>query len=218
MSGAQESAPPIDGRQMQCNQGPGPAQMAHRSDRVHPGMSSCPIVKQANGASASPFAVTLGGGVPRLPAMNTLGERLASARKRAGLSQERLATVIGLTRTRVWQLENATEAGSIHAEPLLRAAKTLKVDPWWLLTGEGEAPPGTAEGAAVYTAGGLAPMSTAQLSSRYSKLPEALKLSISQVIETLSKVTDERYQAYVEQTRKHNAKRDLAEAGGKRRR
>lgn len=73
----------------------------------------------------------------------TFGDRLAGAREAAGLSQEELATRLGV---RLETLESwEDDAADPRANRLQMVAGMLNVSLMWLLTGEGEgldAPPG----------------------------------------------------------------------------
>jgi SOS-response transcriptional repressor LexA len=64
-----------------------------------------------------------------------LGDRIRIARKRAGLTQEKLAEKIGITYPTMNKYERGHRIPS--AELLARIAKILGCDPGWLLSGEG---------------------------------------------------------------------------------
>lgn len=66
------------------------------------------------------------------------GERLRSARKAAKLSQEQLAARTGhaCSQANISKLESGTATGSEYTAHLARA---LRVDAYWLATGEGSA-------------------------------------------------------------------------------
>lgn len=63
------------------------------------------------------------------------GERLAFARKRAGLSQSELARRVGLRSTAVSAIESGVTKASGKVASI---ARTLDCDPFWLETGDGD--------------------------------------------------------------------------------
>ncbi len=90
--------------------------------------------------------------------METLGERLKEARRRAGLSQSALARRIGVTPQSIQAIECGRVLGSRHAVAM---ARVLEVSPDWLSNGYG---PMQVEGMAMMTrqeAGAQAPESEA---------------------------------------------------------
>lgn len=66
----------------------------------------------------------------------TMGQRLTLAREAAGLSRPQLAKKVGLTRAAVNQWE-ADAVKGIKPENLLNVCEVLKIEPWWLVFGEG---------------------------------------------------------------------------------
>lgn len=71
--------------------------------------------------------------------MDSLGNRLFRARKARGLTQEALASAIGVSRGVIFNLEkDKTEPQAIVANALCR---TLQIEKSWLLTGEGQMEP-----------------------------------------------------------------------------
>lgn len=66
--------------------------------------------------------------------MNTFGDRLKSARKEIGLTQQALAKVAGISQATVADIERGRNKGSTES---LQLAKALKVSPDWLATGKG---------------------------------------------------------------------------------
>lgn len=66
--------------------------------------------------------------------MNTLGERLKAARKNNGMTLRDLAAKAGCTYALISQIETGTNKKS-HLIP--RFASVLKVDPLWLMQGDG---------------------------------------------------------------------------------
>ena len=68
--------------------------------------------------------------------MNRIGNRIKTARKAAGLTQQQLAQSVGVSRPAVTQWETE-EATAIGGENLVRVAAVLKVRERWLMTGEG---------------------------------------------------------------------------------
>jgi transcriptional regulator with XRE-family HTH domain len=75
-------------------------------------------------------------------AVQTLGDRLASARDAQGLSAAQLARRVGVKTETL----HAWEAGRSGPRPnvLLRLSGMLNVSPTWLLTGTGDSPAATA--------------------------------------------------------------------------
>lgn len=68
--------------------------------------------------------------------MKTLGERLKDARKSKGLSQEALASSVGVSRGVIQNLEyNRAEPQPIVIKAI---CNTLNINENWLLTGEGD--------------------------------------------------------------------------------
>ena len=66
--------------------------------------------------------------------MNTPGERVKQCRIELGMSQTKLASLVGITKAAVGRLE-AGKSGSPTPENLFSYAKALKVSPEWLITG-----------------------------------------------------------------------------------
>ena len=64
-----------------------------------------------------------------------VGTRIASARKKAGLSQAELAALIGRSPNTVNRYERHQR--EVGVEDLIRLADSLGCDPCWLLTGDG---------------------------------------------------------------------------------
>lgn len=69
-----------------------------------------------------------------------LGQRLKEARKKAGLTQSALATAVGISQSTYQELETGKSKKSAH---LTEIAGVLKVDPYWLATGQGAEDPDT---------------------------------------------------------------------------
>jgi len=73
-----------------------------------------------------------------IPHMKTfLQDRIRSARKEAGLTQQALSDKIGIARAAVAQWETGATT-SIEGNNLMRAAKALGVSAQWLIDGTGE--------------------------------------------------------------------------------
>lgn len=70
----------------------------------------------------------------------TLSKRIREAREAAGLTQQQLADACGITDGTVSAWENGKAKG-ILADNLFAAADKMGVDPRWLATGIGTAPP-----------------------------------------------------------------------------
>lgn len=72
--------------------------------------------------------------------MQTFGERILWCIERIGTSQAKLAREAKVTPASIsdWA-RNISRPDNIKAEPLVRAARFLQVDPLWLLTGIGGA-------------------------------------------------------------------------------
>lgn len=71
--------------------------------------------------------------------MNTIGDRVKAVRSLRRLSQLDLSEKIGLSTPSISSIENNRSAPT---ETLLNLAKVLKVDPNWLIHGEGVTPEG----------------------------------------------------------------------------
>lgn len=63
--------------------------------------------------------------------MRTLGERLSSARQRAGLTQDALAKKAGITRVAISKAEQGLTK-SFNGDTLLKVATALNCSPQWL--------------------------------------------------------------------------------------
>lgn len=68
--------------------------------------------------------------------LDTMGDRLAAARKDARMSRPQLAKQCGLTRAAIQQWENGT-VKAIRPVNLLRVCEVLGIEVRWLVTGEG---------------------------------------------------------------------------------
>ena len=94
--------------------------------------------------------------------MKTLGERIAHYRKLCKLTQAALGATVGLDQTVISKLEK----GDMHeTSKVARIARALKVDAYWLDTGEGEPTPFYAQTAE----GRLAAMSVDGMHSRQER-------------------------------------------------
>lgn len=67
--------------------------------------------------------------------METLGQRLKTARKAKGLTLEQLAALVGLRQPTISRLERGSTQSS---SSILTIAKALDIDPMWLQFGEGK--------------------------------------------------------------------------------
>jgi transcriptional regulator with XRE-family HTH domain len=67
--------------------------------------------------------------------VDALKERLAEALKHAGKSRGQLAAVLGVTEAAIGALVRGTSK-QMTGENLIRAARFLGVNPYWLATGE----------------------------------------------------------------------------------
>lgn len=63
------------------------------------------------------------------------GQRLNAARTAAGITQQQLADMVGLSRSSVANIEGGRQAPL--AEQVIQHADVLGIDPHWLLTGRG---------------------------------------------------------------------------------
>ena len=68
----------------------------------------------------------------------TLGQRIRAARKRENLSQEVVATALGVTKQAVSGWERGKETPEVPK--LIPLARKLKIPVEWLLDGQGEPP------------------------------------------------------------------------------
>ena len=68
------------------------------------------------------------------PRRTPFGRRAYAARKQAGLTQTRLAEIIGVTQTAIYKLENLAREGSSFT---VQIAECCNVNPLWLATGKG---------------------------------------------------------------------------------
>jgi transcriptional regulator with XRE-family HTH domain len=82
--------------------------------------------------------------------MDTLGNRMKEARARRGMSQARLAKLLGLGQSTIASIENGRNRGS---GSLVQIAAALAVSPLWLAEGKGppDADPAAALGAQLST-------------------------------------------------------------------
>ena len=69
--------------------------------------------------------------------MSSLGERVKQLRKAAGLSQPKLAMLVGIKQPSLSYIEN-NPSNEIKQETLLALAMHLNTTPQWLSKGEGE--------------------------------------------------------------------------------
>lgn len=69
------------------------------------------------------------------------GDRIRRARKAAGLTQEQLAEIVGVSRPTITQWETGSTK-TMRFEHIFKAARALQKNPEWLITGQGhEKPP-----------------------------------------------------------------------------
>ncbi|MDH3510017.1 MAG: helix-turn-helix domain-containing protein [Gammaproteobacteria bacterium] len=69
--------------------------------------------------------------------MSSIGERMKHKRIERGLSQKHIADIAGVTNAAVSKWE-ANGGDSMSAVVALRISRHLKVNPFWLIRGEGE--------------------------------------------------------------------------------
>lgn len=69
-----------------------------------------------------------------------LKDRIKQARKTAGLTQDQLAKLVGVSRPSVGMWEGG-QTKTIEGENLVRTAYATGTDPLWLATGEGQMHP-----------------------------------------------------------------------------
>jgi transcriptional regulator with XRE-family HTH domain len=70
--------------------------------------------------------------------METLAQRLETTRRRRLMTQADLARSAEVALITVTRLENSGEGANPRPETIRRLARALKVDPAWLLFGEGD--------------------------------------------------------------------------------
>ena len=68
--------------------------------------------------------------------MDTLGQRLETARRRRVMTQAELSQAAGVALITVTRLENDVGSGNPRPETVRRLARALEVDPAWLLFGD----------------------------------------------------------------------------------
>lgn len=78
--------------------------------------------------------------LPRMNATSTGSSRLKEARDAAGLSQAKLAELVGVSRAAVNQWENG-DIKSLRPENLFKVARALNCSAEWLATGNGSKEP-----------------------------------------------------------------------------
>lgn len=72
------------------------------------------------------------------PTMTNIGHRIKAARARAGVTQQWLATRVGVSRAAVAQWERETDPTVPEHDRILKVAEALGVSAAFLITGEGE--------------------------------------------------------------------------------
>ena len=73
-------------------------------------------------------------------AAETIGDRIKRAREEAELTQQQLGDLVGISASAISQLEGGSSK-SPNPTNLFKAARALKKNPEWLITGEGEESP-----------------------------------------------------------------------------
>lgn len=76
--------------------------------------------------------------------MAMIGDRIKQSRKEKGLTQEKLARLVGVTKSAVSQWEN-NQVTSIEGANLYKLAEVLCENPFWLLHGKGRGTPNDME-------------------------------------------------------------------------
>lgn len=105
-----------------------------------------------------------------LPATETLGIRLRTARQRKSWTQQKLATRANTTQSVIQKIE---EGKSVRPRNLVAIAKALKVEPSWLMFGVSETAPLSPEAIAVAKA--------------WSELPEPERSTVRDSVMRLAK-------------------------------
>ena len=98
------------------------------------------LLNNAEHGKVHPAKQFLGDGVPRKgrePDMATVGGRIAAARATKGLTQEKLAERIGVTKSAISQWERGG-IEKLTAANMLKLAKTLEASAEWLWYGKDE--------------------------------------------------------------------------------
>lgn len=114
----------------------------------------------------------------------SIAARIRKARLKAGISQARLAELLGVTRSACsqWESENGTAPRS---QRLVQIASLLSVNYEWLVTGRGNARSGSelAETAEVY-APSLTP-DQEELLTNYNKLSAKARIALLELLRAL---------------------------------
>lgn len=69
--------------------------------------------------------------------MTSLSQRFNEALKSRKISKKELADAVGVSPSAITQIANG-ETKELKAAVALKIARTLNVDPWWLVMGEGQ--------------------------------------------------------------------------------
>jgi transcriptional regulator with XRE-family HTH domain len=105
--------------------------------------------------------------------MATLGEKIRTLRKKAGMTLDELALAIGAAKSAVWELENKVKARP-SAERINQLARVLKVTPEFLMDEEtAEEPTESVADAAFFR--------------RYQDLDEPTKRQLQDILDVLDR-------------------------------
>lgn len=108
-----------------------------------------------------------------------IGSRIRDARKEAGLTQEELATRLGVSRSAIAQWETRTSVLPSHRN-MDGLTETLKVNYEWLATGNGPRHGGVGEQPAEYH---VLPPEARRVAEIVSRWPVEKRLALLKVIE-----------------------------------
>lgn len=133
--------------------------------------------------------------------METRGERLKRLRNDKGLSQQKLAELVKVTKANVSKWESKASP-NIDLDVFFALAALFDIDPVELATGKSAKPIKHPD----------IPQRRLDLIRAYGRLPEELRFPIRSMIETLATAHDQRYQGWVEKEAEFARKRDSKKA------
>lgn len=112
----------------------------------------------------------------------SIAARIRKARQKAGISQSRLAELLGVTRSACSQWESV-HGTAPRSQRLEQIATLLGVNYEWLATGRGTPKPGLAETAEVYTSSLTADQE--ELLAYYNKLSTKARIALLEFLRAL---------------------------------
>lgn len=103
--------------------------------------------------------------------MSTLGEKIRTLRKKAGMTLDELADAIGASKSAVWELENKVKVRP-SAERINELARVFEVTPEFLMNEDADSQPGHA-------------VADTAFFRRYQQLDEPVKRQLQDILKVL---------------------------------